>query len=224
MPAGDVAPQCPVASLRGNLNVRHQSDPSTVIPTPRVYGLFDMSIFVNIDGHEVTPYLAEVRPEHEGKTFELDIFDMGDNEVDTEAWIEILHPNGDVVDCSWTSNNAANESAPTGPCRIDIANQRFNGAWLRMEISLDNYSCDETAPSRIRMLVEDQDPQRGPGPRPNHLDCTNHPAIPYDWFREVVMNMFSNRERGADLVEFALVVTHCPSSGHRHPRSRRRLS
>ena len=115
-------------------------------PAPKVYGLFDMSIFVNIDGDEATPFLAEIRPEHEGKTFELDIFDMGDNEINTEAWIEILYPNGDVVDCSWTSNNVGNESAPTGPCRIDITNQRFNDAWLKMEIDLDNYMCDITQP------------------------------------------------------------------------------
>jgi hypothetical protein len=109
---------------------------------PKVYGLFDMSIYVNIDGGEASPYLAEVRPEHEGKTFELDIFDMGDN--DGNAWIEILEPDGSVTQCSWEADNG--ESAPLGNCHVDISNRRFNADWLNLTIPLDGYSCDITQP------------------------------------------------------------------------------
>ena len=108
--------------------------------TPRVYGLFDMSIFVNIEGNEATPWLAEVRPEHEGKLFELDIFDMGDN--DGEAWIEVLDPSGAVVDCSWSSDNGS--AAPLGNCHITMNDQRFNNDWLNIDIPLDGYTCDTT--------------------------------------------------------------------------------
>jgi hypothetical protein len=107
-------------------------------PTPRVYGLFDMSIFVNIVGNEASPYLAEVRPEHEGKTFELDIFDMGDN--NGNAWIEILEPDGSVTDCSWVADNG--ESASMGGCHIDISDRRFNADWLNLTIPLDGYTCN----------------------------------------------------------------------------------
>lgn len=112
-------------------------------PTPRVYGLFDMSIYVNIDGDEAMPWLAEVRPEHEGKTFNLNIFDMGDNEG--TAWFEILDPKGNVVDCSWTADNGQGPE-PLGNCRVDISDSRFNGSWLNLTIPLDGYSCDTTQP------------------------------------------------------------------------------
>lgn len=118
-------------------------------PMPRVYGLFDMSIFVNIVGNEATPFLAEIRPEHEGKTFELDIFDMGDN--NGEAWIEILDPDGNVVDCSWSSENGT--PSGSGTCHIAITNfvdgesqPLYNNAWLNTVISLDGYECEIDEP------------------------------------------------------------------------------
>ena len=97
-----------------------------------------MSIFVNIVGDEASPYLAEVRPEHEGKTFELDIFDMGDN--NGNAWIEILEPDGSVTDCSWVADNG--ESGSMGGCHIDISDRRFNADWLNLTIPLDGYTCN----------------------------------------------------------------------------------
>jgi hypothetical protein len=109
-------------------------------PAPRVYGLFDMSIHVNIDNDEASPWLAEVRPEHEGKRFQLDIFDIGDN--NGTAWIEIIDPDGAVVDCSWSSESGA--AAPLGNCHIDISNRRFNNVWLDIEVPLDGYTCDTT--------------------------------------------------------------------------------
>lgn len=114
-------------------------------PAPKIYGLFDMSIYVNLSGDEATPWLAEVRPEHEGKTFELDIFDMGDN--NGTAWIEIIEPDGSVTDCSWRAGTAF---ATEGNCRIDISNQRFNGEWLNLTISLDDYKCATTGPPELR--------------------------------------------------------------------------
>jgi hypothetical protein len=112
-------------------------------PIPRVYGLFDMSIYVNINGNEAMPWLAEVRPEHEGKTFNLNIFDMGDN--NGTAWFEILDPAGNVIDCSWTADNGQGP-ASLGTCHVDISNQRFNGSWLNLTIPLDGYTCDATQP------------------------------------------------------------------------------
>jgi hypothetical protein len=109
-------------------------------PAPKIYGLFDMSIYVNLIGDEATPFLAEVRPEHEGKTFHLDIFDMGDN--DGTAWIEILEPDGSVTECSWEADT---DSAPMGNCHIDISDRRFNAEWLNLTIPLDGYVCNPAA-------------------------------------------------------------------------------
>ena len=111
-------------------------------PAPKVYGLFDMSIYVNIDGGEASPFLAEVRPEHEGKTFELDIFDMGDN--DGPALIQILEPDGTMTNCSWESDNGL--TGPMGQCEIAISDQRFNADWLYLTIPLDGYECYAAAP------------------------------------------------------------------------------
>jgi hypothetical protein len=123
--------------------------------TPRVYGLFDMSIHVNIVNDEAMPWLAEVRPEHEGKTFNLDIFDMGDN--DGNAWFEVISPSG-VASCSWTSDNG--QSSGMGACHVDISDRRFNNDWLFLTIPLDGYNCDITQPLgcwwRIRIHNEGQ--------------------------------------------------------------------
>ena len=108
-------------------------------PAPKVYGLLDMSIHVNFDGGSATPYLAEVRPEHAGRTLEVDIWDLGD--VNGSGQIRFLDQNGDNPACSWTSTNGQ-ASGPTS-CIIDISNQRFNAEWLRVRIPIaDDYTCD----------------------------------------------------------------------------------
>ena len=107
-----------------------------------------MSIYVNILGtpsepNTATPWLAEVRPEHEGKTFHLDIFDMGDN--NGNAFIEILGPPPhNIVNCSWGASNG--QPAGSGPCHINISDRRYNNSWLNIEISLDDYGCEIDVP------------------------------------------------------------------------------
>jgi hypothetical protein len=106
-------------------------------PTPpKVYGILDMSIYVNFNGGSATPYLAEIRPEHEGKLFELDIWDLGDN--DGSASIQIRPPSG-----TWacTYNTPGGGTASSSNCTIDISNQRYNARWLNIDIQLDGYSC-----------------------------------------------------------------------------------
>jgi hypothetical protein len=103
---------------------------------PKVYGILDMSIYVNFFAGSAEPYLAEIRPEHTEKLFEVDIWDLGDN--DGPASIRFLDPSG-ARDCTWTSSNG--ESGSSADCSIDISDQRFNNEWLWVDIPLDGYSC-----------------------------------------------------------------------------------
>jgi hypothetical protein len=118
-------------------------------PAPKVYGLLDMSIHVNFSGNEAEPYLAEVRPEHAGKMLEVDIFDLGDAAGSiNDAWIEFRDPVGGSANppaCSWDSSNGLDSGGSITDCKILIGDQRFNAAWLNVDIPIpDSYTCDET--------------------------------------------------------------------------------
>jgi len=112
-------------------------------PAPKVYGLLDMSNHVNFTGGVAEPYLAEVRPEHGGKTLEIDIFDLGDAPGGvTDAWITFYASDGSRPNCSWTSSNGESQNNVPN-CRINIGAQRFNAEWLYVRIPLPNpNNCD----------------------------------------------------------------------------------
>jgi len=136
--------QLPAPATEGSAIFGLQATVSTG-PPPKVYGILDMSIHVNFSSGVATPYLAEVRPEHAGKTLEVDIFDLGD--VDGPASIRFLKPDGTVPNCTWESDNGQSDTTP-GPCTIDISNQRFNADWLYVEIPIPSaYTCDPTTPT-----------------------------------------------------------------------------
>jgi hypothetical protein len=103
---------------------------------PDVFGILDMSIYVNFNGGVANPYLAEIRPEHEGKLFELDIWDLGDN--NGPASIQIQPPTGTWA-CDYTSPGDPVSNSPI--CNIDISNQRYNARWLNIDIDLTGYTC-----------------------------------------------------------------------------------
>ncbi|MGH8913012.1 MAG: hypothetical protein ACRDZM_00665, partial [Acidimicrobiia bacterium] len=112
---------------------------------PKVYGILDMSIYVNFLDGDAEPYLAEIRPEHGGKTFEIDIWDLGDN--DGPAEIRFIDPVGGSADppaCSWTSTSSKSPSSDgtIGDCIIDISKQRFNAEWLRVSIPIADDPCN----------------------------------------------------------------------------------
>jgi hypothetical protein len=115
-------------------------------PAPKVYGILDMSIHVNFTGGVATPYLAEVRPEHAGKTLEVDIWDLGD--VNGPGEITFIDPVGGLANppaCSWTSTNGES-SGLINDCVVNISNQRFNAEWLYVRIEIPStYTCDPTS-------------------------------------------------------------------------------
>lgn len=109
-------------------------------PSPKLYGLLDMSIHVNFDGGSATPYLAEVRPEHAGRTLVVDIWDLGD--VNGIGEIRFIDASGGHPACSWDSTNGES-SGLISSCIIDISNQRFNAEWLSVEMPIpQDYTCD----------------------------------------------------------------------------------
>lgn len=116
-------------------------------PTPKIYGILDMSLYVNFSGNNAEPYLAEIREEHAGKVLEVDIWDLGD--VDGNAWIQFVDPRGGVASppmCTWTSTNGESQSTPI-PCNINISNQRFNAEWLYVKIPLGDPLCADSGPN-----------------------------------------------------------------------------
>ena len=134
-------------------------------PAPKVYGLLDMSIHVNFTAGVAEPYLAEVRPDHAGKTLEVDIWDLGD--VNGTAGIRFIDPIGGAANpprCSWTSTNGES-SALINDCIVDISNQRFNAEWLYVSIPIpSSYTCDPNSATgcwwKIRITSANQPTDR----------------------------------------------------------------
>lgn len=110
-------------------------------PAPKVYGLLDMSIHVNDDDGAPQPYLAEVRPEHAGKTLKVDIFDLGESSTMT---MKILDNTGSVVQCTYDSTKGAGRSL-LGPCSLNVGGAVFDKHWLYLSIPIPaDYDCDPT--------------------------------------------------------------------------------
>lgn len=108
----------------------------------KLYGLLDMSIHVNNEDGSPRPWLAEVLPEHDGKTFEIDIFDIGESDTMN---LQILGPGGSTVGCSWSSTKSGEGPGFDPDCTFDVGGRRFNAEWLYLSIDLDDYSCDPDA-------------------------------------------------------------------------------
>jgi len=108
-------------------------------PHPAVYGMLDMSLYVNYANSTASPSLAEVRPEHANRDLLVSIWDLGD--VSGAASIEFKDNNGHTPQCTWDSSNSV--PAGGGTCLIDISSRKYNAAWLYVTIPIpQNYVCD----------------------------------------------------------------------------------
>lgn len=117
--------------------------------TPRIYGINDISIFTNQSDTLMNMYLAEVEEIHAGKTLELNLYDVGED--DFEAWMTFRMPDGTVPSCDWAATDEAGNQtvSGSGTCRIQTSDEigealhrRFNAQWLKILIEIPgNYTC-----------------------------------------------------------------------------------
>jgi len=115
-------------------------------PTPKVYGLGDMSIYANVDGTlgNTEFYLAEVQEVHAGKELVLELWDPGDAKGNHS--VEIRDPSGIVPECTWTASehNGTGKASrtKTGACNIPTSGGKFNNWLITIRVSLPNeYAC-----------------------------------------------------------------------------------
>lgn len=119
---------------------------------PRVSAYGDFSMYNNIDAGNANFYLAEVVPEHRGKTLVLDMFDPG--EVSGDALMKVLEPDGDVAEAcvgySDSPNSTFTDGATLDPCQFfsSQGGSKYNDYWVQLQIKIPNdYTCDEGVPT-----------------------------------------------------------------------------
>lgn len=118
---------------------------------PRIYGIGDMSIFVN--SNSTTKFhLAEVAPIHAGKTLLIDLFDPGDG-ASGDYFVKIRGPqnspglNSGAPSCRYGVRDSGSTST-SSTCTIQTrssAGNLYNGKWLRIEVAVPpvgTYTCD----------------------------------------------------------------------------------
>jgi hypothetical protein len=118
-------------------------------PAPRVYGLGDMAIFVNVDGTlgNTEFHLAEVLEVHAGKTLVVELFDPGD--AKGKHSVEIRDPSGDTLPCTWIAEEDSGKKSESGTetsCVIDTSKGggggKFNNWLVTIRIPLpQDYTC-----------------------------------------------------------------------------------
>ncbi|HEU5151071.1 MAG TPA: pilus assembly protein TadG-related protein [Iamia sp.] len=113
---------------------------------PRVYGRDAISVYANSDNATASFFLAEIEPEHTGKTLELELWDPGEGGQS----IRFLKPTGtntwEPVDVTWISYNDDESVANRSTGAAESISLRsgstdlFNGRLLRIQIPLEDYA------------------------------------------------------------------------------------
>ena len=104
-------------------------DTRTTAACPSIVGVGWMSIFANISGGVSEFYLAEVGNEHEGKTFEITLFDPGEGSQS----IRIVDPSGSYATFDWSDTGGGSASGVTF---LDVTGGRFNNDFVSIVIEL----------------------------------------------------------------------------------------
>ena len=114
---------------------------------PRISAYGDFSMYNNIDdGANANFFLAEVIPEHRGKTLVLDMYDPG--EVSGNALMKVLSPSGSTASSCVAYSDSSTSTFASGstltPCQF-YASQggaKYNGSWVQLQIKIPNsYTC-----------------------------------------------------------------------------------
>lgn len=107
-------------------------------------------MYNNISTGNANFYLAEVGPEHKGKTLEIRLYDPG--EVAGNSWMRILEPGGSIAArCLGLHDGPASgptfaSGATLQPCQFQASQggARFDGVWITLQIPIPNdYDCTE---------------------------------------------------------------------------------
>lgn len=144
------------------------ADPTSASPTfnalcPNVHGLTHLGVFANIGGTAAEFFLADVGPEHNGKTMDIVLWDTGEG----ASSIEILDPLRNPVSFRWdvlcqdgSESPCSGETAPSGgyggvsASILDVSNggvaslpqpgphrlsgSKYNDRLLRLRVTLPN--------------------------------------------------------------------------------------
>jgi hypothetical protein len=125
--------------------------------TPRVYALGDMSIYATTSG--VTEfYLAEVQPQHAGKTLNVELWDAGDASGSTSATVQVRGPGGTTYSCSWFSSKGDSGTSSTcskttafGGDTVSSCTNCYNNHLLTLSVPLPTtYTCTTDCWWKIR--------------------------------------------------------------------------
>ncbi len=104
--------------------------------TPRLYGLGDMSVYVNFSGNTSQFNLAEVQQVHAGKDLVIELWDpdSGNNGV------QINMPDGSLPPCTWTNLDGSRGGTLAG-CDINFSTG-FDDDHMQIRIEIpDTYAC-----------------------------------------------------------------------------------
>ena len=119
---------------------------STSGTQPRMYGLGDMSVYVNFSGNEATLDLAEVQGVHAGKDLVIELWDPDSGNAGTE----IIMPDGSLPECEW--NKIGQAPSHLTNCDINYATNTFNNSQLEIRVHIPgDYVCTTDCWWRIKV-------------------------------------------------------------------------
>ena len=78
----------------------------------QVYPRQNMSVYANLSGTTATFYLASIDQAYAGRKLSISLFDVGEGATK----VELLDPNGNVINFDWTTACGAPPAAATGGC------------------------------------------------------------------------------------------------------------
>lgn len=86
---------------------------------PNVFAVENLGVSANIAGSEPSWYLADIGPEHSGKTMVVQLWDPGEGSVA----LELINPMNQAVDFKWTVVKSPGDTDPTGGVGPGVTNK-----------------------------------------------------------------------------------------------------
>ena len=138
-PEGDGSNQYGVVARYINASGFGLCDGRTDATCPRVYGKESLSVRAASTATTAQFFLAEIAPEHTGKTLRLELFDPGEGGRN----LRILRPTGANTwtrqSFSWSAPGVGSGTTDNLPVQSG-GTDRFNGKLLTIDVSLSGYS------------------------------------------------------------------------------------